>query len=259
MLKADFLRRSLQTGLVENSPLRRADPRAKLAMALCGSVMVALPLERLALFVGLYFIFLAWVRLLPAAACQAWRLRWLLCSLFILDAVIISWELAIAVTLRLLLLAGTFSLLVATTTPSELSAALESLRLPYRYAFSLGLAFQSLGLVEEEWRAIQEAQRSRGIIFNLSGKASGSRLRKLAAAISGWRDLLSQARRLTALTVPAIVLTTRRAWSITEAAYARGFDSPRRQPYQRLVLSYRDWMYVTGAILLTIIFYWRWS
>jgi len=243
MLRGDFLRRSLQPGLVENSPLRRTDPRAKLVMALCGSLMVTLPVERLALFIILYAAFLAWARLLPAAARQAWRLRWLLITLFVLDAVIISLELAIAVSLRLLLLAGTFSLLVATTTPSELSLALESLRLPYRYAFSLGLAFRSLGLLEDEWRAIQEAQRSRGISF----------------AVKDWKETMRQVRRLTALTVPAIVLTTRRAWSITEAAYARGFDSPRRRPYQPLVLSYQDWLYMAGAVIITIIFYWRWS
>lgn len=39
-----------------------------------------------------------------------------------------GWELAALVTLRLALLAGVFILLFATTTPRELSQALESLR-----------------------------------------------------------------------------------------------------------------------------------
>ena len=46
--------------------------------------------------------------------------------------------------------------------------------------------------------------------------------------------------------MPAIVLTTRRAWAITEAASARGFDSPHRRPYRRLVMRWTDWGLVAG-------------
>jgi energy-coupling factor transporter transmembrane protein EcfT len=46
--------------------------------------------------------------------------------------------------------------------------------------------------------------------------------------------------------VPAIVLTTRRAWAITEAACARGFDSPHRRPYRRLAMGWLDWGLVAG-------------
>ena len=60
-----------------------------------------------------------------------------------------------------------------------------------------------------------------------------------------------------ALTVPAVVLTTRRAWAITEAAYARGFDSPRRLSYHVLILQPRDWLLMLDAILLALIFIWR--
>jgi energy-coupling factor transport system permease protein len=243
MLKPGFLHRSLQPGLVESSPLRQVDPRVKLCMALCASLMVMLPLDRLVIFILFYVSFLAWGRLLPAAARQAWRLRWLLMTLFVLDAWLVSWELAIAVTMRLLLLAGVFSLLVSTTTPRELSLALEGLRLPYRYAFSLSLAFQSLGLLEDEWRAIYEAQISRGV--------SPFRRRPLRE----WRELLRQMRTLIAFTVPAIVLTTKRAWSISEAAHARGFDSPHRRPYRRLVMSSTDWLYLAAALLTSLGFF----
>ncbi len=212
-------------------------------MALCASLMVMLPLERLAFFIVLYAIFLAWARLLAISARQAWRLRWLLLVLFVLDAWLVSWELAAAVTLRLILLAGVFSLLVATTTPRELGLALEGLHLPYRYAFSLSLAFQSLGLLEDEWHAIYEAQSSRGI--TLLGRRS----------LRDWREILRQAKTLIAFTVPAIVLTTKRAWSITEAAYARGFDSPHRRPYRRLSMSVTDWLYLVMITLLSAGFF----
>lgn len=242
MLKKDFLGRALHPRLVETSPLRQVDPRVKMLMALCASLVVMLPLERLLAFLAGYLAFLAWGQLLPSAARQAWRLRWLLVVLFILDWWLVSLELAVVITVRLILLAGVFSLLVATTTPRELSLALESLRLPYRYAFSLGLAFQSLSLLEEEWWMIQEAQLSR---HAWTWKI-------------GWRQALRRLGDLVSLTVPAIVLTTKRAWMITEAAYARGFDSPHRLPYHRLHLTARDWLILAAAVIsITTLFLWR--
>jgi energy-coupling factor transporter transmembrane protein EcfT len=53
-------------------------------------------------------------------------------------------------------------------------------------------------------------------------------------------------------------MTTKRAWTMTEAAHARGFNSPKRKPYQKLSMQIRDWAIIGGAfgigILLAI---WR--
>ena len=224
------------TVLDERSPLRRADPRAKLAISVCASLAVMLPLERLGLFMALYLLFLLWARLLPAAIRQIWRLKWLLLALFVVDWLFVGLDLAVIVTLRLILLAGVFTLFVGTTTPDELRLALERLHIPYRYAFSLSLAFQSISLLRQEWRAIYEAQSSRGAL----GIKTGIRL-------GDW----------VAMTVPAIVLTTRRAWAMTEAAYARGFDSPHRRPYRQLSMTWRDWALPGAAaiIILTLTFW----
>ena len=241
MVRLSQAGRARRLALVENSPLRRFDPRAKLALSLCASLMVMLPLERLALFCLLYLLLLVWGRLLRPAAAQVWRMRWILLVLFAVDWWLVGLDLAAIITLRLILLAGVFALLFSTTTITEFRLALERLRLPYRYAFSLGLAFQSLSLLDDEWRAIREAQKVRGVLLELHGL----------------RSLLRQARDLVALTVPAVVLTTRRAWAITEAAYARGFDSPRRLSYHVLILQPRDWLLMLDAILLALIFMWR--
>jgi energy-coupling factor transport system permease protein len=147
-------------------------------------------------------------------------------------------DLAIIVSLRIILLAGAFALFVRTTTPGEFRLALEWLCVPYRYAFSVSLAFQSVDLLEGEWRAIREAQRARGA-WSLSW--------------ADWRQLVLQVRGLVALTVPAIVMTTRRAWALNEAAYARGFDSPRRRPYRRLTMTRLDWVLLTAAVTVGIL------
>ncbi len=226
--------RTRQVVLVNESPLRRADPRAKLFISLVASFVVMLPLERLAIFIVVYALFLTWARLLPQAARQIWRIKWILLILFVLDWWLIDLDHALLICSRLILLSGVFTLFFSTTTTRELSLTLEYLRLPYRYAFSLSLAFQSLGLLDDEWRAIREAQYSRGAVRETNSL----------------RRMLSQLNDLISLTVPAIVLTTKRAWSITEAAYARGFDSPHRRPYYALSFSWIDGYLALGASLV---------
>jgi energy-coupling factor transporter transmembrane protein EcfT len=229
--------------LVEHSPLRRVDPRTKLALSLCASLAVMLPLEKLAVFMGLYVVLLLWARLLPAAARQVWRLKWVLLVLFVVDWVFVSLELAVIITLRLILLAGAFALFFSTTTPAELRLALEWLRVPYRYAFSISLAFQSVGLLDDEWRTIREAQQARGA---------------WSSAGSSWREMIRRTGDLVALAVPAVVLTTKRAWSMTEAAYARGFDSPHRRPYRQLAMHWLDWVLLAGTVAVAVaLLLWR--
>lgn len=242
MIRLGGAGRPRKLALVEASPLRRADPRAKLALGLAVSLAVMLPVERLALFMVVYAALLLWARLLPEAARQVWRLKWILIVLFVVDWLVVDLDLAVAVSLRLILLASAFALFFATTTPGEMRLALEWLRVPYRYAFSVSLAFQSVGLLDDEWRSIREAQQARGAW----------------APLSGWRELLGRVRDLVALAVPAVVLTTKRAWAMTEAAYARGFDSPRRRPYRSLAMGWLDWVLLAGvAIVILLLLLWR--
>ncbi len=234
--------RSRQLVLVETSPLRKADPRTKLFISVAISLVVMMSLERLAIFLSIYILFLLWAHLLVPAAGQVWRLKWILLILFSFDWWLISPEHAILICTRLVLLTGVFALFFSTTTTRELGLALEKLRVPYRYAFSLSLAFQSLGLLDDEWRAIHEAQSSRGAMLE----------------ISSFRRFVSQLGDFVSLTVPAIVLTTKRAWAITEAAYARGFDSPHRTSYHTLAFSRLDAFLMVGTTVLIILLYWRW-
>jgi energy-coupling factor transport system permease protein len=234
--------RSRQLALVENSPLRKADPRTKLFISTAISLVVMMSLERLVIFIGLYILFLMWARLLIPAAQQVWRMKWLLLILFAFDWWLISLDHAVLICTRLILISGIFALFFSTTNTRELGLALEKLRVPYRYAFSLGLAFQSLGLLDDEWRAIREAQSSRGAVQETS---------------SFWR-FLSRVGDLISLTVPAIVLTTKRAWAITEASYARGFDSPHRTSYYSLAFSRFDVILMAGTTTVLILLYWRW-
>jgi len=219
--------------LVVASPLRRVDPRAKLVLSLCASLAVMLPLPRMLIFTLLYAVFLLGVRLSSLAVRHIWRLKWLLIALFVMDWIFVGLDLAVIVTLRLALLVSVFVLFVNTTTPEELRSALERLGVPERYAFSLSLAFQSVDLLRGEWQAIREAQMARGVWTPILGR---------------WRDLTVGLRELVMLTVPAIVLTTRRAWAMTEAACMRGFEAPHRRPYRVLRMRTADWLLIGGAL-----------
>ena len=240
MIRLGASGRTRRLALVLHSPLRPADPRTKLFVALCASLAVMMPLDRLLAALALYFLLMGWARLLPAALQQIWRLKWVLLILFVVDWLVISRELAVLITLRLILLATSFALFFATTTPYELRLALEWLRIPHRYAFSVSLAFQSIGLLDDEWRSIREAQLSRGVDPGEVRLTLKTRLRGL--------------RQLVALAVPAIVLTTKRAWAMTEAAYARGFDSPHRRPYRELRFRPLDWLLLGGTLAVVSAF-----
>jgi len=226
--------------LFENSPLRRVDPRTKLFISIAISFVVMLPENKLLLFIGFYALFILWARLLVPTLQQLWRMKWILLLLFLLDWWLIGLEHAVTICTRLALLTGVFTLFFSTTTTRELGLALERLRIPYRYAFSLSLAFQSIGILDDEWRTIREAQLSRGAYRQASSL----------------RRFIAQVRDLVSLTVPAIVLTTKRAWSITEAAYARGFDGPNRKSYHTLAYTWLDGILLAAVIAVIITLYW---
>lgn len=242
----DRSRQHPRAALVPHSPLRQVDPRTKLALSVCASLTVMLPLPRMVIFFAIYALFLLAVRLFKVAAQQVWRLKWLLVALFVMDWLFIGLDLAVVITFRVALLATVFALFVSTTTPEEFRLALERLRVPYRYAFSLSLAFQSVELMRAEWRGIREAQVARlgrsgaGPLIGDDESRSWRMFQRL------WRT--SVLRDLVVLTVPAIVLTTRRAWSMTEAAYARGFESPHRRPYRALRMRIGDWLLIVGVV-----------
>jgi energy-coupling factor transport system permease protein len=232
----------ISTDLEEASPLRSFDPRAKLFLSLCASVVVMLPLQRLVIFLGIYILFIIWSRLFFRFLTQLDKIKWILIILFIVDWLVVSLQLAVEVTLRLTVITSVFTVLISTTTPGELALALERLGLPYRFAFSIKLAFQSLGMLEQEWQAIWEAQKSRGVLSD----------------IMNIRTIFTKLGDLVSLTVPAIVLATKQAWVITESATARGFDSPMRKPYHQLSFTTRDWVLsiISAGLVATLIF-WR--
>ncbi len=221
-----------------HSFLRRVDPRTKVALSLAASAAVALPLIPLALFGAGFGGLLVAGGLAPQAIGQLRRAWMWFAVLFVLDWAFIGLDFAALIVLRLALLTSAFVLVFATTTPDELRVAGERFGLPSRLAFAFASAFRSIGLVEREWRGILEAQKARGI-----GRQDSEPAR--------WRLRREDLTRVAALVVPAVVLAAQRAWSISESAAARGFESPLRRPYAALRLGTLDWAFLvaTAAVL----------
>ena len=225
--------------LVKDSPLCLVDPRAKLLLATMFTFSVMLPLKRLIFFWLFFMIFIAVVRLARAVLLQLRRVALILAILFLIDWIFVDLQFALLITLRLTLLVSSFVIFFSTTRPEEFRLALESLRLPYRYAFSLSLSLFSITAIYEEWRAIREAQRSRG------AWEEGKGLRKIGRVVGG----------VIALVVPAVVLTVKRAWMLTESAHTRGFDSPRRHSCRRLMMKPIDWTVLLVSVSITVLFF----
>ncbi|MBK8420666.1 hypothetical protein [Candidatus Villigracilis saccharophilus] len=140
-------RSSHQLTLVENSPLRSADPRTKLFLSLAISLVVMTSIERLLIFLVCicYSPTLALPSLHQLSSKHIWRLfGGFLIFLFAFDWWLISLDHAVLICIRLVLLTGVFALFFSTTNTRELGpSGIGNQFVPYRYAFSLSLAFQS--------------------------------------------------------------------------------------------------------------------
>jgi energy-coupling factor transporter transmembrane protein EcfT len=200
--------------IVEHSFFRRVDARTKLALSLAASLVVALPLPSVALCVTAYGALVVAGGLTAPAWRNVRRLRLVLSALFLLDWYWVGLSFAVLITLRLLVLSVAFTVLIATTTRDDMRRALEQLGLPRRVAFAFATALATLSLLEAEWRGILEAQRARGLTL-------------AAAPGVTWRQSFRFAHDLVPFVVPAVVLTTQRAWSLTETAAMRGIEAPR--------------------------------
>ena len=211
-------------------------------LSLAASLAVMLPLGKLAVFVSCFGALVVAGGLTRPVYDHLRRIRVLVCVLFALDWLFIGLGFAVLITLRLGLLVTAFTLLCATTTPEEVRQVFERCGMPRRLAFTFATAYRSLDLVETEWHGILEAQRARGIM----GPASAD------PPWSGWRRRLGDA---VALVVPAVVLVAQRAWQVTEAAAARGFDAPVRRPSVGPRLASLDHLLLAGTAGLFIALY----
>jgi energy-coupling factor transport system permease protein len=127
--------------------------------------------------------------------------------------------------------AGVF---IFTTKAEEFAIAIASLRVPYTYAFAVGMAFRLLPLVLEDTQTILSAQRARGLDWD------GSLFRRFRAA--------------PAIVIPLIACSIRRAVDMAAAMETRAYGaSGSRTVCYPLVFWRRDqWLVAAFGVVLVV-------
>ena len=225
---------SSPTGVDTTAPLARANPSAKLAVALLLSLALVLTTDAVTAGVALGLVLLAlpWCGLGPRAL---WRRGWVLVVAAVpaglvtallgvdsgavlvgsgpLDVTAGSATAGLAVVLRLLAIGLPGVVLLATTDPTDLADSLaQDLHLPHRFVLSALAAMRLFGVLAQEWTALGQARRARGL---------------------GDEGLLGRARTAAAQLFALLVLAVRRATVLATAMEARGFGAGTHRTWAR--------------------------
>lgn len=145
--------------------------------------------------------------------------------------------------LRIVMILMVSTLLTSSTTPSELTYALEFYLTPlkvfrinvYEIAIMVSIALRFIPTLLDEMNRIRKAQTSRGIDFEYGS----------------YKDKL---RGLTSLIIPLFISCFDKADELTNAMIARGYDSDScRSKYKHLKTSKVDLIGVCGLLVLLLL------
>ena len=139
--------------------------------------------------------------------------------------------------LRLIMILIASNLLTSSTTPSELTYAMEFYLYPlkifridvHEIALMMSIALRFIPTLLEEIDRIMKAQTSRGVDFKY-GK---------------YKDKL---RALTSIIIPLFISCFQRADDLTEAMVVKGYGMGKRSKYKRFSITYRDVIALTVTI-----------
>ena len=184
------------TGLVTTSPLERINPVARLLAALLLAAVLVMSIDPVSAGVAL-------ILEIPPVLMSGlgWRGFWALIR--ISEGSLLR---SLATVLRVLAIALPGIVLFARVDPTDLADGLaQVLRLPSRFVLGALAAFRLLGVLRDDWRALELARRARGI-------ADRGRIRRFAG-----------------MAFALLVLSIRRGSTLATAMEARGFggDTPR--------------------------------
>lgn len=152
----------------------------------------------------------------------------------------VDFQLGAFMTLRLFVILLASLGFVAMTKPSELVNALASFRLPYKAVFVMGLTLRHIYTIAEDYKAIKEAQTSRGLELDKGG---------LYARIKNYIPVL----------IPLFVKSVENSEKLALAMELRAFSFNRKRHYLRRKLGVLDAAMMLGlsaSIVLALLHYW---
>ena len=194
--------------------IHQLDPRTKLYFAititiisLCFNEIV--PLTILFLFIVPLFkigkIFKQWLITLKG-------LVFLAIFIIIIDTLFISFNLGVAMSIRLLVLISAFSLFFLTVHPDDFSQSLIQIKVPFSFAFALSLAIRFVPTLAQEAQNVREAQMVRGLELQKG-------------------NIIKKVRNFIPIIIPLIILSIQRALLIAESLESRGFGAVKKRTY----------------------------
>jgi energy-coupling factor transport system permease protein len=205
------------------SPIHNLDPRMKF-FYVCVTFVVAILFSQLLVLLALFimplpFVLLAgvqkeWLRSLRGAAFLATFIFIVnIASTFLTTGnvlTVVNIEAALAMTLRFVVLVGSFSIFFLTTSPDHLGLALEQTRVPYEFAFAFTTAVRFVPVLAEEAQTIMDAQKARGLELEKGG-------------------FLKRIRNYIPILIPLIVSAIRRSLELAEAMESRAWGATKKR------------------------------
>jgi energy-coupling factor transport system permease protein len=139
-----------------------------------------------------------------------------------------------AMSLRMIALVSTLPILLSTTQPRDIVMALvDTLHVPYDYAFMFTTALRFMPVILSEVNTISQAQRSR------------------AYAVEGWNPI----RKLQAfgpIALPIVFIAIEKADRLGLSMELRGYGSKKRTYLRMLKLGFIDW-FILGLLVFILI------
>jgi energy-coupling factor transport system permease protein len=141
---------------------------------------------------------------------------------------------------RFIVLMSSFSIFFLTTSPDDLSLALQQSRIPYEFCFAFTTAIRFVPVLANEAQTIMDAQKSRGLELE-----RGNFLRRI--------------RNFIPILIPLIVGAIRRSLELAEAMESRAFGAKKeRTSLYILKMRRSDWTTLSmGALVLVFSLYIR--
>jgi len=225
-----------------SSPVHDLDPRVKflyVCAVFAAAVMFSelLPLILL-LLIQVPFILLAgvqraWFKSMRGASLLALLIFVMnLVSMYLYQGQILL-EYSLGMTLRFLVLVESFSTFFLTTSPDQLSLALEQSHVPYEFSFAFTTAVRFVPVLAEEAQTIMDAQRARGLELERG-------------------NFIKRVKNYIPILIPLIVNAIRRSLELAEAMESRAWGATEKRT-NLYVLKMRSGDYTLALISLSML------
>ncbi|NVM30450.1 MAG: energy-coupling factor transporter transmembrane protein EcfT [Candidatus Helarchaeota archaeon] len=224
---------------MKDTVIHNLDPRTKLYFAIIITIISLLFNEiipLLILFLSLIPFFIMgkivtqWLTTLRG-------LIFLAIFIIVIDTLFISFNLGVAMSIRLLGLISAFSLFFLTVHPDDLSQGLIQMRVPFSFAFALSLAIRFVPTLGLEAQNVREAQMVRGLELQKG-------------------NIIKKVKNFIPIIIPLIILSIQRAMVVAESLESRGFGAVKKRTYlYPLKMKIKDYLLIIlfTALLVFII------